>query len=169
MATQNANHSGLIIGLVVAGILLFGAGVAVGAAIGHPSLSATSSAGAAPSSTDVPAPTTPEETTPEAPSESTYTAPAATDFKLTLKVLSKQCFGSAGCNLTYRILVSYAGPTLNPATTYDVLYTVKGGEDGPITNTLKVTGDQSSVDEEESASTKHKADKLTVAVTDVLG
>jgi hypothetical protein len=93
----------------------------------------------------------------------------AKHFKLTAKILSKQCFGSAGCNVSYRILVAYTGPTLDPAVTYDVLYSVTGGEDGPVSNTLKITGDESSVDEEESLSTKNKSAKLTVVISDILG
>lgn len=104
----------------------------------------------------------PEETTP------TYSAPTKNDFKLAIKVLSKQCFGSAGCNVSYRIiLATYTGPELDPSETYEVTYVVRGGEDGPVTNTFSVTGDESSVDSEESVSTKSKDSKLTVVVSDV--
>ena len=48
-------------------------------------------------------------------------------------------------------------------------YQVRGGEDGPVINTLTVTGDTSSVDEEESVSTKNNSTKLTVSATDVSG
>lgn len=106
---------------------------------------------------------TPTETVPA------YATPTAKDFKLTVKVLKKECFGSAGCNLTYRVLVAYSGSTLDPAVTYEVGYQVRGGEDGPVINTLTVTGDTSSVDEEESVSTKNNSTKLTVSATDVSG
>jgi hypothetical protein len=102
------------------------------------------------------------------PAAPTYGVPKKTDFKLTVKQLTKKCFGSAGCNVTYRILVSYGGATLDPDATYEVLYRVKGGEDGPVDNKLTVTGDQSSVDEEEMVSTKSTKTKLSVVVTDVL-
>ncbi|MEU4392768.1 hypothetical protein [Kribbella sp. NPDC023855] len=167
---QKPNHTALIIGLVVGGSLLFGAGVAVGAARGDPTTKSAVTSSAT-KTTTAPATTEPApvETTTEAPPVPTYAAPAAKHFKLTAKILSKQCFGSAGCNVTYRILVTYTGPTLDPAVTYDVLYSVTGGEDGPVSNTLKVTGDESSVDEEESLSTKNKTAKLTVVVSDILG
>ena len=42
-----------------------------------------------------------------------YLAPAKGDFKLTVKTLSKECFGSAGCSLTFRVRLAHdnsAGP-----------------------------------------------------------
>lgn len=96
-----------------------------------------------------------------------YGTPVAKDFKLTVKTLTKQCFGSAGCNVTYRILVAYSGPDLDPSKSYDVLYTVRGGED-VVQNKLTVEDGQSSVDEEEMVSTKTSKAKLTAVATDVL-
>ena len=161
------NNALRIILAIVGGLVLFFAGVLVGSAGG-----AGSSKDAAPVSvatTSKPAPTVAETTTPPAPTEPTYATPRKTDFQLTAKILGKECFGSAGCNLSYRVMVAYNGAGLDPAVTYEVVYEVRGGEDGAVTNTLKVTGDQSSVDEEEAVSTKSKASKLTVVVTDVLG
>ena len=83
-------------------------------------------------------------------------------------MLSKQCFGSAGCNVTYRILVDYTGPALDPAGKYEVLYQVRGGEDGPVSNSLEIADGQSSVDEEEFVIAKSSKTKLTAVVTDVL-
>jgi hypothetical protein len=101
----------------------------------------------------------------------TKAAPAAqpkpADFELTVKTLSKKCFDTAGCNVTYRIEVAYGGPALDPATTYEVTYEVRGPEDGPQINTMTVTGDQSSVQQQEYASTKSSATKLKAVVTDV--
>lgn len=93
--------------------------------------------------------------------------PTPKDFTLTIKTLKKECFGSAGCNVTFRIQVGYDGPALDPSTTYEVTYEVRGAEDGPQINTLTVQGDQSSVDEEEFVSTKSAAVKLKAVVTDV--
>jgi hypothetical protein len=84
-----------------------------------------------------------------------------------VKTLSKQCFGSAGCNVTYRIEVGYDGPPLDPSNTAEVVYEVRGGEDGPQINTFTVEGDQSSVDREESISTSSAGRKLTAVVTSV--
>ena len=95
------------------------------------------------------------------------TTPVVKDFKLSVKTLSKKCFGSAGCNVTYRVLVGYSGPTLNPSDSYEVTYEVRGGEDGPAVNTLTVEGDQSTVQDEEYLSTPSSRTKLTVVVTSV--
>lgn len=70
---------------------------------------------------------------------------------------------------TRRLLVAYSGAALDPSVTYEVVYEVRGGEDGPVTNNLTVTGDTSSVDDEEMVSTKSRSTRLTVVVTDVLG
>ncbi|MEV6286796.1 hypothetical protein [Kribbella sp. NPDC051770] len=156
-----------IVGLGVAGAALFVAGGLTVAltGIGDTTDRATTS-DSRPAAAASTAPTIAEtsETTPEP----AYAVPTKADFKLTAKILGKQCFGSAGCNLTYRIMVAYSGEAPDPAVTYEVVYVVQGGDDGPVTNTLKVTGDQSSVDEEESISTANKAKKLTVVVSEVL-
>ncbi|MFI7519886.1 hypothetical protein [Micromonospora globbae] len=105
-------------------------------------------------------------TTPPAPLP-VYATPTKNDFKLKVKILRKQCFGSAGCNVTYRIDVTYTGDgDLDPSKTYEVTYQVKGAED-PIINTFEVTGDSASVQQEEMASTQRSGDKLTAVVTDV--
>lgn len=106
---------------------------------------------------------------PAAPVEApavTYADPVLANFKLSVKTLEKQCFGSAGCNVTYRVDVTYIG-TLDPAKTYRVTYEVRGVDDGPQINNFTVTGDTASVESEEFASTKNKSAKLTVKATDV--
>ncbi|WP_406070357.1 hypothetical protein [Micromonospora sp. NBC_01638] len=114
--------------------------------------------------TSAAAPTTAPATT--APPAPVYDAPTKGDFKLNVKTLRKKCFGSAGCNITYRIDVTYTGDGLDPSSTYEVTYEVKGAED-PIINTFEVTGDSASVRQEETASTKRSGDKLTAVATDV--
>ena len=110
----------------------------------------------------------PAPATTEPPAPPVVAAPTVKDFKLTVKTLTKQCFGSAGCNVTFRILVAYSGPDLDPGKSYEVLYEVRGGEDGPIANKLTVEGGESSVDEEEMVSTPKSSTKLVAVVTDVM-
>ncbi|MGW5580225.1 hypothetical protein [Micromonospora chokoriensis] len=117
-----------------------------------------------PGPTSAATPTTASATT--APPAPVYDTPTKGDFKLQVKTLRKQCFGSAGCNITYRIDVTYTGDGLDPSRTYEVTYEVKGAED-PIINTFEVTGDSASVQQEETASTKRSSDKLSAVVTDV--
>ena len=70
-----------------------------------------------------------------------YHTPTAADFTITLTVISKSCFGSAGCNITYKPDVAYSGSTLDPAKTWTVVYDIAGGE-SPQTANLTVKGTQ---------------------------
>jgi hypothetical protein len=103
--------------------------------------------------------TSPPATEPPAPA---YPTPTPRDFELTVKVLEKQNFGSAGSNITYRIEAGWS-KTFDPAKTYEV----RGGEDGPAINTLTVTGDEYQRESEEYISTATVGQKLTARVTDV--
>lgn len=96
-----------------------------------------------------------------------YPDPDPEDFSLKVKVLKKQCFGSAGCNVTYRVEVGYDGPELDPDVTYELTYEVRGVEDGPAVNTLELTGDAYETDKEEHASTSSTSTKLKAVVTDI--
>lgn len=92
--------------------------------------------------------------------------PTATDVKLTPKITSKECFGSAGCLVTLKVNAQYNGPVLSPDDTWLVTYEVNGVEDGPLIGSFEMTGDQYTVNEE-SVSTKSSRSKVTVKVTDV--
>jgi len=94
--------------------------------------------------------------------------PSKKDFEITVKVREKKCFGSAGCNVTYRIDPEYVGDDDFPDTgETEVMYAIKGAEE-PIENYFTVDSEGSaSVDFEETASTASSSDKLTAVVTDV--
>ncbi len=96
-----------------------------------------------------------------------YVTPKKGDFEVTLKILSKECFGSAGCNVTYRAKLSQSLPTgaLDPDVTYDLTYVVHGDESGPQTETMYITGDQYEQPSEGLAQTPSSGTKLTVTVT----
>lgn len=101
--------------------------------------------------------------------EQTTTAndpPRPGDFRLGVKVLKKECFGEAGCNITYRIAPAYRGPAIDAGTSYSVTYEIRGGE-SPQINTFTITGDQYEVDSEEFISTISAGAKLTARVTEV--
>lgn len=92
--------------------------------------------------------------------------PTKADFTLGLKILSKECFGSAGCNLEFRLKPSYTGEEFDPGQTVEVTYQIVGSED-PYTNTFTMTGDtNASVNERESVQTG-TAGKISAKVTDV--
>lgn len=92
--------------------------------------------------------------------------PTKSDFKLSLKILSKECFGSAGCDISFRVEPAYSGDEFDPSKTAEVTYEIIGSEDD-YTNTFTMTGDtNASVDREESVQTG-TAGKISVKITDV--
>jgi hypothetical protein len=112
---------------------------------------------------------TPEATEEPAAAQAPDVATAALspkDFKIRVKVLTKKCFGSAGCNVTYRIDPEYVGSAPLPDGTVEVTYTVKGAED-PIINTFTIEDGEASFESEERASTSSSKKTLTAAATDV--
>lgn len=100
--------------------------------------------------------------------EPRYHQPVPGDFKLTIKVLEKKCFGEAGCNVTFRVNLAYddSAGALDPDKTYEITYRVRGGDE-PLVNTLEATGDDYSRDREELIGTAGPSAKLTAKVTDV--
>jgi len=144
---------------VVVGVLAFG----IGAVVGNGGGTSSGTSKAAGSTSQSVTTTTEVEVTTTA---STYDTPEPSNFELTVKTLSKQCFGSAGCNVTYRIKAGWNG-TYDPAKTYEVVYEVHGDESGPQTNNFTITGDEYQVSQEESASTRSSGVKLTARVTSV--
>jgi hypothetical protein len=106
---------------------------------------------------------------PVVPPKPSYVTPTPADFRITLKTLTKQCFDTAGCNITFRPVLSQELPkgSFDPAVTYDVTYTVTGDESGPQTDTLYVTGDQYQEPMEGIASTPSSSTSLTVKIESV--
>jgi hypothetical protein len=94
--------------------------------------------------------------------------PVPTDFVLKVIVLSKACFGSAGCNVTYRIDVAYSGVPVGDDAEYVVTYAVSGVEGGPQVNNFTLRGDQVEYQAEEFASTPSARTVLAAKVTQVL-
>lgn len=79
------------------------------------------------------------------PSSDAYVADTA-DWKVTLKVTSKQCFGSAGCNVEANPLLRYVGTAPHPTDgRVTVTFVISGDTSGPITQTTEAdlsSGDQ---------------------------
>jgi hypothetical protein len=92
---------------------------------------------------------------------SAYPEPKLSDFTLKLVELKREKFGSAGANVTYKIQAGW-GPTYDPDKTYQLIYEVRGGEDGPERNYVEVTGDEFRTEDEQSISTANVDGKLTV-------
>lgn len=95
--------------------------------------------------------------------------PAPKDFTISIRVLGKACFGSAGCNITYRVEPTYrfagSAATTTPVT---VIYEVTGGESGPRIDNFTYYPDGSfDVPREDFISTKSSAVTLKAAATSV--
>lgn len=84
----------------------------------------------------------PAEPKPE-PAPVVYDDPTASDFQITFKVKSKECFGyGIGCNIEAEPELSIADSArFDPSVTYDVTYEVAGGDYDTI-DTIRVTGDE---------------------------
>jgi hypothetical protein len=109
------------------------------------------------------------EPSPEPSPEEAVIRLAPKDFEIELKTLEKQCFGSAGCNVTFRIDPIYVGSSPLPDTgTIEVIYEVRGGEDSPQINTFTISGGQAEYDAEEFASTTSESAVLTARATEVI-
>jgi hypothetical protein len=73
------------------------------------------------------------------PTETPGAHPNKQTLKLTLRITSKQCFGSAGCNVEYRVApVWTATPGVDLDGDYDITYKVTGDDSGPILDTLTI-------------------------------
>lgn len=95
--------------------------------------------------------------------------PAAKAFKITLKTIEKTCYGSAGCNIMYRVNGVTVPAGLDPETTYEVTYKITGGED-VTEGTVVISGgkfDGTLGTIEGMASTKNKSVKLIATATSV--
>lgn len=92
--------------------------------------------------------------------------PRTADIKLTAKITDKQCFGSAGCHVEFKVNLAYGGPVLSADDTWEVTYEITGVEDGPMIGTLEVTGDEYTVNEE-FVSTSSSKKKISIKVTGV--
>lgn len=95
--------------------------------------------------------------------------PAAKDFKITLKTIEKQCFGSgAGCVITYRVGTVTVPTGLDASTTYEVSYKVTGATE-PAESTVTISGGKfdAGLVSDQVAQTKNKDAKLIATATAV--
>lgn len=94
--------------------------------------------------------------------------PTPKEIKLTIKITKKQCFGSAGCLVDFRIGdLTYSGDNMDPDKDYEVVYEVKGLKD-PYTNTLTLHGNgRFEYQEEENGQTSTTKVSLKAVVTSV--
>lgn len=101
------------------------------------------------------------------PAVSGEAAVAPRNFKLGLRTRSKQCFGSAGCNVTVQVRPSYVGTQDVSSGSWEITYEVRGGEDGPQVETMTLENGTFSFPEEQSLSTTSSSVRLEAVVTEV--
>jgi hypothetical protein len=92
------------------------------------------------------------------------------DVHLSLKTTEKQCFGSAGCNVSVQVRLAMdeaVADALPPDGTWDVTYEISGDESGPLIGTFSLYGDGKYDVNEESISTRSSNTPVRVKVIDV--
>lgn len=86
------------------------------------------------------------ETTEEEPEDLYNPDVSEDDFEMVLKVTDKQCFGSYGCNVSVRLKPEYTFPLWpEPGSSFLLTYEVRGGKDGPVIETLELTGAEDTI------------------------
>ncbi|MFD8223876.1 hypothetical protein ACFV16_06850 [Streptomyces massasporeus] len=86
-----------------------------------------------------------------------------------LRTTERQCFGSAGCNMTVEPRLSYLGLTedIDPDAVYEITYEIRGGESGPVIETAELS-DRTSLNFTPTVlSTASASSKVSVEITDV--
>jgi hypothetical protein len=111
---------------------------------------------------------TPSEST-EDPTDTSSFHTTKSDWKATLKITDKQCFGSAGCNVDVRVKIGYYGDSslIPEDATIELTYKIKGASDGAVIGSTTVTNQTEYDVNTESVETRSSSSKLSVEITDV--
>ncbi|MFE7271760.1 hypothetical protein [Streptomyces sp. NPDC057623] len=102
--------------------------------------------------------------------EPTYEEVGVDSFTIELRTTERQCFGSAGCNVTVEPELTYLGDSgaIDPDAVYEITYEVRGDQSGPVIETAELS-DQTSLNYTPSMiSTASAGTKVSVKITDVL-
>lgn len=101
--------------------------------------------------------------------EPSYDVVDADSFTIELRTTRRQCFGSAGCNVTVEPELTILGDSeaIDPDAVYEITYEIRGDEDGPVIETAELS-DQTSLNYSPSLVTVPSSNtKLSVKITDV--
>jgi hypothetical protein len=100
--------------------------------------------------------------------EPTYADLTSADFTMKLRTTSRQCFGSAGCNLTVEPDLTYVGSgDIDPDAVYSITYEIRGDESGPVIATAELSNEASLNYRPSVISTASSGMKVSVEITDV--
>jgi len=95
--------------------------------------------------------------------------PTAKDFKIDVIILKQDCFGQAGCNITFRLDPKYIGPQLPAGKTYTVTLEIKEATDRKVASFgMNSDGDIDGILDSDMVSTAPGVTKLTAEVIQVL-
>jgi hypothetical protein len=145
------------VGYPLTGLFCLGAGVAIqssqdaGTGEGQAKPAATATVAGTPDAAPV--------------AEPAVIVPDPTDYEVTAKTTSKQCFGSAGCSVTVQLILGSNARVNGVAA--QVTVTVTGDESGPTIKTIDVTEDGQYSVEEVRLSTPSNGTKVKAQITDV--
>ncbi|WP_329598764.1 hypothetical protein OIE43_29970 [Streptomyces pseudovenezuelae] len=111
----------------------------------------------------------PDEDVATSVSEPTYVGADADSFSIDLRVTARQCFGSAGCNVTVEPELTYLGSSgdLDPDAVYEITYEIHGDESGPVIQTAELTNQTSLSYRPSLISTASASTEPSVEITDV--
>lgn len=112
--------------------------------------------------------TAPATDTPTVPQTIT---PTPADFALTVTITDNQCFGSAGCDLSWTVRAAVPNVNDEWPSTFTVVYSIPGIEGGYTGSLDFVNGGAqfSSLGANGFGQTTHRVDSLTATVTSVVG
>jgi len=99
----------------------------------------------------------------------TYDEVTTDSFEIKLKTTKRQCFGSAGCNVTVEPSLTYLADSadIDPDAVYEITYEIHGDESGPVIETAELS-DQTSLNYTPSMiQTVSSGTKVSVEITDV--
>ncbi|KRC53036.1 MULTISPECIES: hypothetical protein [unclassified Nocardioides] len=101
------------------------------------------------------------------PALSDGVAIAPKNIKIALRTRSKECFGSAGCLVTVQADPNYVGTQDASTGSWEITYEIRGGEDGPVIETMTLTDGTFTFPEEQSLETASSGTRLQAVVTEV--
>jgi hypothetical protein len=105
---------------------------------------------------------------PEPDPEPTYAEVDADSFSIKLRTTERQCFGSAGCNVTVEPDLTYEGlEDLDPDAVYEITYEIRGDESGPVIETAELSDETTLSYQPTMISTVSSGTKVSVKITDV--
>lgn len=98
-----------------------------------------------------------------------YDEVTADSFTIELRTTKRQCFGTAGCNVTVEPDLTYLGDSggIDPDAVYEITYEIHGDESGPVIETAELS-DRTSLNYTPSMiSTASAGTNVSVEITDI--